>query len=124
MGIHGDWGKIWKGEGTEYIDDQARAGTVIVDGQILLMKSTVPEHGGSWKQYIDSNFTRRLVALHRQYETVILAFDNYEAVPLYKSIEQTRRVAGAANKKPYSFSAGDSIPGRGHAECGPAASVL
>ena len=112
MGIHGDWGKIWKAEGTEFIDNKAHAGTVFVDGQILLMKSTVPEHGGSWQQYIDSNFTRRLVALHRQYETVILAFDNYEAVPLYKSIEQSRRVATAQGKRAYAFAAGDSIPGR------------
>jgi len=80
-------------------DKTARAGTVFVDEQILLMKSTIPEGRTLWKEFVDRNFVRKLVDLHRRFETVIIAFDYYEQVPLYKSIEQTRRVAGA--KRPF-----------------------
>jgi hypothetical protein len=114
MGIHGDWARIWKAEGTAYVQKELHAGvaTVFVDGQILLMKSTIPEGGASWPEYVERNFTRRLLELHRRYQTVILAFDNYEEVPVYKSIEQERRVAPSKGKAVFAFKAGDQIPAR------------
>ena len=39
MGIHGDWPRVWSGEGAEFRVDQARVQTVFIDGQIMLMKS-------------------------------------------------------------------------------------
>jgi len=114
MGIHGDWAWIWKAEGTAYVKKELQAGvaTVFVDEQILLMKSTIPEGGASWAEYVERNFGRRLVELHRRFETVILAFDDYEEVPVYKSIEQERRVATGRARAPFAFKAGDQIPAR------------
>jgi len=112
MGIHADWAKIWKAEGSEYVESDKGVKTVFVDGQILLMKSTIPDTGSSWKDFVDRNFTRRLVALHRKYEHVIISFDNYEQVPLYKSIEQARRVVVKETDTPFVFNVGDNVPNR------------
>lgn len=109
MGIDGSWPRIWKAEGAEYVENDKGVSTVFVDGQILLMKSTIPEAGCTWQQYVERNFTQRLVALHRKYENVVLAFDSYESVPVYKSIEQARRIAKVA---PFAFEAGDNVPSR------------
>ena len=113
-GIHGDWAWIWKAEGTAYVKKELQAGvaTVFVDEQILLMKSTIPEGGASWAEYVERNFGRRLVEPHRRFETVILAFNDYEEVPVYKSIEQERRVATGRARAPFAFKAGDQIPAR------------
>lgn len=108
MGIDGSWPRIWKAEGAEYVENDKGVSTVFVDGQILLMKSTMPD-GCTWQQYVERNFTQRLVALHRKYENVVLAFDSYESVPVYKSIEQLKRIAKAA---PFAFEAGDNVPSR------------
>lgn len=109
MGIDASWPRIFKAEGAEYVETDKGVNTVFVDAQILLMKSTIPEQGCTWKEFVEKNFGQRLVALHRKYETVIVAFDNYEQVPVYKSIEQERRIAKVA---PFAFANGDDVPSR------------
>lgn len=112
MGIDALWPKIFKAEGDEYIETKplTNVHTVFIDGQVMLMKSTIPEHVTTWKQFVDFNFTRKINSLHTTYRNVIISFDNYEAVPVYKSIEQLKR--SSLNRKPFDFERGAPMPVR------------
>lgn len=110
MGIDALWPKILRGESEEYIEKKPleNVKTVFVDGQVMLMKSTIPPHVKTWDDFVTYNFTTKLQRLHWMYDTVIISFDNYSHVPIYKSIEQTKRIA--MNKTPFNFERGDAIP--------------
>lgn len=107
MGINSDWSRIWAGEGREYVCDNVDAETVFIDGQIMLMQSQVPRPGMTWDEFVQANFARKLGFFAPKFKTLIIAFDNYESVPAYKSITQNRRSAQAA--EPFEFGLQDTI---------------
>lgn len=107
MGINHEWPRIWKAEGDSYIEKSPRVRTIFIDGQIMLMKAQVAD-GSTWADFVKKTFIRKLLLLHNTYDNIILSFDNYENVPVYKSIEQLRRTANAQNT--FRFSATDLLP--------------
>ena len=102
--------KVWKDEGSEFITASLPRDTrnIFIDGQILLMQSRV-DGGQSWRDFALAVFGQRLARAHGSFDHVVLAFDNYRAIPVFKSIEQAKRVKRAA---PFPFNDGDSL-GRG-----------
>tara|TARA_B100000405_G_scaffold108521_1_gene75817 strand:- start:2524 stop:3846 length:1323 start_codon:yes stop_codon:yes gene_type:complete len=113
MGIDSLWPRILKGEGEEYVEKKPlgeHVKTCFVDGQVMLMKSTMPPHVTTWDQFVTHNFCSKIQRLHSTYHNVILSFDNYHEVPIYKSIEQAKR--STVNRKPFNFEKGDSFPDR------------
>lgn len=112
MGIDPLWPRIYKAEGDEYIESKvpSQVHTAFVDGQVMLMKSTIPQSGiiKTWEDFVNYNFTAKLHRLHASFKNVILSFDNYEQVPIFKTLEQLKR--SAASRKNFDFSSGDKIP--------------
>ena len=80
MGINGDWARIWREEGNEYVRDSVNVDTVFMDGQIMLMQSQVSGAGMTWDEFVRRNFSARLDVRARAHSRVIIAFDNYEEV--------------------------------------------
>ena len=79
-------------------------------GQVMLMKSTIPPHVTTWTQFVQYNFMRKLYSLHSEFPNLILSFDNYKEVPVYKTIEQLKRTS--SKKAEFDFSSGDKVPTR------------
>lgn len=79
-------------------------------GQVMLMKSTIPPHVTTWTQFVQYNFIRKLYSLHSEFPNLILSFDNYKEVPVYKTIEQLKRTS--SKKAEFDFSSGDKVPTR------------
>lgn len=118
MGIHQDWWKEIKRENGEFNDFVLRDGysprsatTFFIDGQIRLMRSYMSDDY-SWETFIDNNFFKYVEKAHDKYENVIISFDNYNAVPAYKSIEQTRRTAQNKSGNKFGFDMEDTLPKR------------
>jgi len=80
MGIDSLWPRILRSEGDTYVEkgDPSDVKTIFVDGQVMLMKSTMPTHVTTWEQFVSFNFSSKIQRLHRSYEIVILSFDNYQ----------------------------------------------
>ena len=99
--------QIWKSEGTEYITEKVPADTktIFIDGQIILMQSRV-DGCRTWREFALNVFGRRLQSAHAAFDHVILAFDNYKATPVFKSIEQAKRVKTSAG---FAFTAGQKL---------------
>ncbi len=110
MGIDSLWPRILKTEGDEFVVKKAPVETCFVDGQVMLMRSVVPDHVKTWRDFVEYNYMRKLRSLHGEFKRVILAFDNYESVPVYKTIEQLKR--SNLNQKTFDFQNGDKIPER------------
>ena len=100
-------GQIWKSEGGEYIADKVPADTktIFIDGQIILMQSRV-DGCRSWRDFALKAFGRRLESAHALFDHVILAFDNYKATPIFKSIEQAKRTKASSG---FVFTAGQKL---------------
>ena len=114
MGISSDWPRIFAGENAnsnfatpDAVPNNIRS--VFIDGQIRLMQSFVKQ-GISWREFVDYMFISHIQKQHLKYDTVVLAFDNYDSVPLYKSIEQQRR--SSVNKKIFKFETGEELPAK------------
>lgn len=60
---------------------------VFIDGQIRLMQSP-PKEPQTWDQFIFRQYARHVGAFLDRCDTVVLAFDNYEHVPLAKCMTQ------------------------------------
>jgi hypothetical protein len=67
-----------------------RQSAVFIDGQIKLMQSP-PAEPQSWDQFIFRQYARSVGYFLESCDTVVLAFDNYEHVPLAKCMTQTQR---------------------------------
>ena len=108
MGINPKWPCEWKEEGEEFIASNVKCKTIFIDGQILLMKSHIKETDTSWREFVRRNFSQIISRYHTTADTVIMSFDNYDSVPVFKSIEQNRRID--CTKSVYAFKAGDQLP--------------
>ena len=110
MGIASQWPAILWEEGGFVHRDKAPTGvkTVFVDGQIRLMQSFIHENA-TWREFVSYMFISYIRRLHATYDVVVLAFDNYTSVPLYKSIEQQRR---SENNASFVFTTGQDLPGK------------
>ena len=91
MTIHRDWIHEWKRENPRGFtkDLPEPCETVFMDGQILLMKNGSVR---TWNDYVNFQFLFRI----RRYfnngaKTVVLAFDNYDHVPMAKGMTQAKR---------------------------------
>ena len=87
---------MWKSEGSEYVAPHVPRDTkdIFIDGQILLMQSRI-DNMTTWRELALGVFGRRVSSAHRMFDNVILAFDNYRCTPVFKSIEQAKRVKQA-----------------------------
>ncbi|EKX34915.1 hypothetical protein GUITHDRAFT_118959 [Guillardia theta CCMP2712] len=107
MTINSGWMKIWKAAAggafqatAPFVPDVA-----FIDGQIKLMKPTSVK---TWQLFLVCQFVN---CVRRHFEagvsTVVLAFDNYEHVPVCKGMTQHKR-----NKKvnSFSFASGECLP--------------
>ena len=108
MGINNQWPREWKEEGDEFVVENIKCKTVFIDAQILLMKSNVKDTDTSWREFVKRNFFQVVSRYHAKSDTVIVSFDNYDNVPIFKSIEQNRRVD--VSKTSFDFKKGDALP--------------
>jgi len=108
MGINSKWPCEWKKEGEEFIAGNVKCKTIFIDGQIILMKSHVKDTDTSWREFVRRNFSQVISRYHTTADTVIMSFDNYDSVPIFKSIEQNCRIN--ATQPVYQFKAGDQLP--------------
>ena len=110
MGIHNQWPREWREEGGEFIVENVKCKTIFIDAQILLMKSHVKETDTTWREFVMRNFSQTVSRYHTKADTVILSFDNYDSVPIFKSIEQNRKIS--TNKTSFNFKKGENLPNR------------
>jgi len=108
MGINPQWPREWKEEGEEFVAANVRCKTIFIDGQILLMKSHVKDTDTTWREFVRRNFLQIIARHHASADTVIMSFDNYDNVPIFKSIEQNRRIS--SSQQVYQFKHGDQLP--------------
>ena len=69
---------------------------IFIDGQILLMQSRIDSGWTTWRDLALGVFGRRVCSAHRIFDHVVLAFDNYRCTPVFKSIEQAKRIKHAS----------------------------
>ena len=112
MGFDGQWPKIWGQQSHMFVVQRVTCKTIFIDAQIQLMKSFVKEDEGSWREFIHRTFFAPIAEFHRHYDTVIVCFDNYQNVPIFKSIEQSKRVSASAQTNTFKFKAGDVLPNK------------
>jgi hypothetical protein len=114
MGFDSQWPKIWSEESDAFVVHRVTCKTIFIDAQIQLMKSFVKEDECSWRAFVQRTFFAPIAEFHRRYDTVIVCFDNYQNVPIFKSIEQSKRTSasGAAVANSFHFKAGDTLPSR------------
>ena len=110
MGFDSQWPKIWGTQSEAFVVQRVECKTIFIDAQIQLMKSFVKEDEISWRQFIHRTFLLPIADFHRRYNTVIVCFDNYQNVPIFKSIEQSKRVATSTATNTFQFKAGDALP--------------
>ena len=114
MGFDSQWPKMWGQQSSLFVVQRVVCKTIFIDAQIQLMKSFVKEDETSWRQFIRRTFFAPVAEFHRRYDTVIVCFDNYQNVPVFKSIEQSKRTAAssAAKSHNFQFKAGDELPSK------------
>jgi len=112
MGFDSQWPKIWNEESDAFVVERVTCKTIFIDAQIQLMKSFVKEDEASWRQFVQRTFFAPIAEFHRRYDTVIVCFDNYQNVPIFKSIEQSKRTSASAPTNTFMFKAGDTLPSR------------
>jgi len=113
MGFDSQWPKIWSENSSSFVVERVTCKTVFIDAQIQLMKSFVKEDEDSWRSFVQRTFFAPIAEFHRRYDTVIICFDNYQNVPIFKSIEQSKRIStAAASTSTFQFKAGDVLPSR------------
>jgi len=112
MGFDGQWPKFWGQQSHMFVVQRVACKTIFIDAQIQLMKSFVKEDEGSWREFIHRTFFAPIAEFHRHYDTVIVCFDNYQNVPIFKSIEQSKRVSASAQTNTFKFKTGDALPNK------------
>ena len=119
MGFDSQWPKIWSENSSSFVVERVTCKTVFIDAQIQLMKSFVKEDEESWRSFIQRTFFAPIAEFHRRYDTVIVCFDNYQNVPIFKSIEQSKRIStAAASTNTFKFKASDTLPSRPYEQIG------
>ena len=113
MTIHSDWGKLLYNECPQAFHEKLNHSICknmnagIIDGHLQLM--CLDEKFGTWERFIQIMFLSPIRDLLRHCKTVVLCFDFYDKVPVYKRITQTKR----ANSKPScKFESHESLPDR------------
>lgn len=81
--------------------------SIFIDTQICLMKSFVKENA-SWREFVEYMFLSYIEKKCQTCNVVVLLFDKYASVPLYKSIEQQCRTN--TNKKFFKFETNQELP--------------
>ena len=93
MTIHSDWSRILHEECSEAFSSRAprcSLGIGIIDGHLQLMR--LDERMRTWECFIRNQFLKPIQTLfHLGCPRVVLCFDNYHAVPIYKSMTQVLR---------------------------------
>jgi len=116
MGFDSQWPKIWGEQSEAFVVQRVECKTIFIDAQIQLMKSFVKEDEKSWREFVHRTFLVPIAEFHRRYNTVIVCFDNYQNVPIFKSIEQSKRVSATATTNTFKFKAGDALPNKPYAQ--------
>jgi len=93
MGIASDWAKIFHSEGDSFVVQQPDASckSIFIDAQIVLMRSCIKEDE-TWKDYVRRSFFSLITKHFATFDVVILSFDFYGSVPIFKSLTQTSRI--------------------------------
>jgi len=60
----------------------------------------------TWRDFALNFFGHRLSRAHGSFDHIVLAFDNYRVIPVFKSIEQAKRIKRGA---PFPFHDGDAL---------------
>ena len=110
MTIDSGWVRVFKEEAPEAFQQSypfhGTAKVAYIDGMPLLM--TCERNVQSWDDLLRFNYARHI---HRYFrlgcEAVVLAFDDYERVPMAKAITQANR---AKKKAAYEFGEGHQLP--------------
>lgn len=109
MTIDTSWLHAFKEEAREAFSKHSpfRPSAVFSDGQIRLMQGG---HGGpkGWDEYVNRQFVFPLSRFLDTCDVVILAFDNYEHVPMAKGMTQQQR---RRNVPKVDFSENNCLPG-------------
>ena len=114
MTIHSDWARLLYDECPEAFHDQIPSDGAfevgIIDGHLQLM--CVHDGFGTWERALFALFVRPIQRLFEAgCKTVVLCFDAYDQVPVYKSMTQLKRVARVAPAAA-PFAEGDELPER------------
>jgi hypothetical protein len=96
MTIHSDWARLLHDECPEAFYEEVprdtRFDVGIIDGHLQLM--CLNENFRSWEQFVWAVFVRPIQRLFEAgAPTVVLCFDAYDYVPVYKSMTQQKRVS-------------------------------
>jgi hypothetical protein len=109
MTIHSDWSRILHDECSDAFSRRAPTGRMqvgVIDGHLQLMR--LDPRMGTWDTFIRNQFLKPIETLfHLGCPRVALCFDNYGAVPAYKSMTQAAR-SGRHEVKV--FHAHDALP--------------
>jgi len=112
MTIHSDWSRILHEECPAAFSKRppiARMDIGIIDGHLQLMR--LDTRMGTWECFIRNQFLKPIQTLFQQgCPRVVLCFDNYSAVPSYKSMTQLSRTGRHHQQEIKVFSAHDSLP--------------
>ena len=114
MTIHSDWARLLYDECPEAFHDKVPSDgdfdVGIIDGHLQLM--CLHDGFGTWERFLHALFVRPIERLFEAgCKTVVLCFDAYDNVPVYKSMTQLKRVSRVA--PPVSpFGADDELPER------------
>jgi hypothetical protein len=109
MTIHSDFFKIAKENCADAFRDTlpARPDTVFIDGQVKLMKSSTVD---LWPVFFRVQFYKTIESCYDMgADTVVLGFDDYNHVPVSKTMTQVKR---AKQKVDYEFAHTSSLPSK------------
>ncbi len=117
MTIHSDWARILHEECPEAFRTQTPSSAMrvgVIDGHLQLM--CLSDRFQSWEGFLCGAFLQPIRRLYRAgCSTVVMCFDSYDHVPVYKSMTQLKRAQPHA---PVDFGACDVLPAsipEGHA---------
>ena len=114
MTIHSDWARLLYDECPEAFHDDVPADgdfdVGIIDGHLQLM--CLHDGFGTWERFLQALFVRPVQRLYAAgCKTVVLCFDAYDQVPVYKSMTQLKRVSRVAPPV-QPFGPADELPER------------
>ena len=117
MTIHADWARLLHEECPEaFVSAETPPGRYdvgIIDGHLQLMCLNSASYG-SWDGFLIGVFLRPIQRLFLAgCHTVVLCFDSYDHVPLYKAMTQLKRVATqrTRSEEAEAFCPADDLPG-------------
>ena len=113
MTIHSDWGRLLHSECPEaflqQIPTDVDFGVGIIDGHLQLM--CLNSGLGTWERFLQFLFVNPIKKLlDAGCPVVVLCFDSYDSVPIYKSMTQQKRAVRVSSKSACGFVPGDELP--------------